>query len=88
MKGQKYTKAEAMQLVEYCYDTGEPIFIVQGHDYISERIVKMYAEMQKNVAGPDNPESPSYVLAEDAEKFAAEILNWKLENQDKIKIAD
>lgn len=88
MKGQKYTLEAAKQLIQHCYASGEPVFIIRGQDYISEKIVKAYAEMQKNAAGPDKPETPSYILAEDAEKFAAEILNWKLENQDKIKIAD
>ena len=87
-KGQKYNRKEALRIVGDCYDDAEPVFIIRGRDYISEKIIKVYAEMQKNAAGPDTPESPSYVLAENAEKFAAEVLNWKLENQDKIKIAD
>ena len=87
-KGQKYTKAQAVQLVRECYDIGEPIFIIRGQDYISEKIIKEYAEMQKNAAGPDKPETPEYRLAEAAEKFAYSVLNWKLENQDKIKLVD
>jgi hypothetical protein len=87
-KGQKYTKKEAVQLVRECYDIGEPVFIIRGRDYVSEKAIKAYAELQKNAAGPDTPETKEYKHAEKAEKFAVEVLNWKLENLALIKIAD
>ena len=37
-KGQKYTKEQALEVVTKCYDQGEPIFIIQGHDSIAPAI--------------------------------------------------
>ncbi len=88
LKGQKYTKEEALKVVSDCYDKGEPVFIIQGHDYIASNVVKEYAERQKNAAGPDNPESPGYKLAESTERYAEEILRWQLNNMEKMELAD
>ncbi len=87
-KGQKYTKAQAVQIIRKCYDTGEPVFIIQGHDTIAPAAIKGYAEKQKNAAGPDHPEKVSYRLAELAERFSEEVLRWQLNNLDIVKLAD
>ena len=87
-KGQKYTKAQAIKIVRKCYDEGEPVFIIQGHDNIAPAVIKEYAEKQKNAAGPDKPEKVSYKLAESAERFAEEVLRWQLNNLSKVKLAD
>jgi len=88
MRNPKYTKEEAVALVEKCYDSGEPIFIIQSKDRISWEIVKEYAEKLKNASGPEHPEKPSYKLAEDAELVAKDMLTWQLENQEKVKLPD
>ena len=87
-KGQKYTKEQAIQVIKHCYAKGEPVFIIQGHDTIAPDAIKGYAERQKNAAGPDHPESVSYKLAEEAERFAEEVLRWQLNNLNEVKLAD
>lgn len=87
-KGQKYTKSQALGIIKKCYDEGEPVFIIQGHDHIAPAAIKEYAEKQKNAAGPDMPEKASYKLAESAERFSEEVLRWQLNNLSKVKLAD
>ena len=84
----KYTEVEAVNLVRACYQSGEPLFIIKGSDHVAQTTIKDYAKNQKNAAGPDNPETPEYKHAEEAEKFAAYVLNWQLENLDKVKLAN
>lgn len=84
MKAQKYTKEQAVALVEDCYDRGEPIFIIRGKDKIAWKAIKQYAELLKTAIGPENY-NESYLLAEKAEKFAAEVIAWQGHHLEEIK---
>ena len=87
-KGQKYTREQAIGIIRKCYAKGGPVFIIQGHDTIAPDAIKGYAERQKNAAAPDHPESVSYKLAEEAERFSEEVLRWQLHNLYEVKLAD
>lgn len=88
LKGQKYTKEQAVQLVQHCYAAEEPIFIIRAKDKIAWKAIKAYAEILKNSVGPEKAGSPEYDLAEAAEKFAAEVIQWQGLNMEKVKLPD
>ena len=88
MKGRKYSKEQAIKLVSDCYDVDEPVFIIRAKDSISWKAVKAYSEILKNSTGAKNHGLPSYNLAEEAERFAGEILAWQGLNMEKIKLPD
>lgn len=92
----KYTKEEAVELIEKCYNEGEPIFIMRAKDILAPWIIKKYAESLKDLAigelrqHGDNAifESDNYKLATEAEKLVSNIFEWQGLNFEKVKLPD
>ena len=88
VRGQKYTKEQAIKLVSDCYDNEEPVFIIRGKDKVASKAIKAYAEMVKDSVGPEKAETPTYILAEQAELVAVDVLVWQGIHMDEIKLPD
>lgn len=85
---EKYNKERALKLVEKAYDEGEPIFIIRGQDKVAWKAIKAYAELLKTASLGEGHGTPSYNTAEDAERYAAFVIEWQGLNQEKVKLPD
>jgi len=93
----KYTKEEAIKIVEQSYEFGEPIFIIRAKDRISYLALQHYANLLKDAVLIEAKEtdtssiamdSDSYKMAEAAEKVAVKMLEWQGMNFEKVKLPD
>jgi hypothetical protein len=92
----KYTKEQALKLVEEAYDEGMPIFILQAKDRLAPYVIKRYADMLKDSCIAEYKDqgddaifsSNSYKLASTAEEKVSAMFTWQGSNFEKVKLPD
>ncbi|KKN79699.1 hypothetical protein LCGC14_0337210 [marine sediment metagenome] len=83
----KYTKEQALALVEKAYEKEEPIFIIIPQDAVAPIAIKHYAELCKDLAKGDFA-SKAYEHGVSVERFVTVILEWQFLNKDQVKDPD
>lgn len=83
----KWTKEEALELVEKAYENGEPIFIIRPQDAVAPMVIKKYAEMCKDLAKGDFGKKV-YEHGVNAERFVTVVMEWQYLNKEQVKNPD
>ena len=83
----KYSKAEAIALIEELSKRKEPFFLLRARDKASVMTVKYYVELLKDLVKGDF-DSSTYQHAVDTERFVTYMLEWQLSHTDELRNPD